>query len=158
MSDITTRYELPAGGITLLGYVVRRMHKTHLLASVPSLLAMQKTGEALARVALYSVACATSYGRAYYQPEFNRPGAEVTETDPQTGAIVRAKLEATSPAYHITYYVTLTNGDLFTGSEKITGTTVGLRGLGMPAPTQFHFASGDYQAELTGILVSELAL
>jgi hypothetical protein len=50
------------------------------------------------------------------------------------------------------------NGDTFTGSEEITGTTVGLRGLGMPAPSKFTFTSGEYSAELTGIITSELAL
>ena len=50
------------------------------------------------------------------------------------------------------------NGDVFSGSEEITGTTVGLRGLGMPAPSKFNFKSGGYSADLTGILTSELAL
>jgi len=50
------------------------------------------------------------------------------------------------------------NGDTFTGSEEITGTTVGLRGLGMPAPSKFTFTAGEYRAELTGIITSELAL
>ena len=50
------------------------------------------------------------------------------------------------------------NGDTFKGSEEITGTTVGLRGLGMPAPSRFTFTSGEYTAELTGIITSELAL
>ena len=31
----TTRYELPPVGITLLGYIVRRMHKTQWLIPVP---------------------------------------------------------------------------------------------------------------------------
>ncbi|HUM27002.1 MAG TPA: hypothetical protein PKN81_12285, partial [Anaerolineales bacterium] len=38
------------------------------------------------------------------------------------------------------------------------GTTVGLRGLGMPAPSKFTFTSGGYTAELSGVLTSELAL
>jgi hypothetical protein len=50
------------------------------------------------------------------------------------------------------------NGDTFKGSEEITGTTVGLRGLGMPAPSRFTFTSGEYSADLTGIITSELAL
>jgi hypothetical protein len=49
-------------------------------------------------------------------------------------------------------------GDSFAGSEEITGTTVGLRGLGMPAPSRFTFTSGEYSAELTGVITSELAL
>ena len=49
------------------------------------------------------------------------------------------------------------HGDLFSGDEDITGTTVSLRGLGMPAPSKFQFRSDGYEANLTGILTSELA-
>jgi len=158
MIDNITRYELPPTGITLLGYVVRRMHKTQWLMSVRALLAENKSSEALAQVAMYAVTSSTSFGRAYYQPQFNSKGAEVTEADPQTGAVVTAKLVATSPSYFITYTAAMPNGDQFSGSEEITGTTVGLRGLGMPAPSKFKFTSGNYTVELTGILTSELAL
>lgn len=158
MSDDTTRYELPPTGITLLGYVVRRMHKTDLLTPVPSLLAEKKSGDALAQIAMYAVTSSTSFGRAYYQPQFNSAGAEISEADPATGAIVTAKLVSTSPHYLITYSATMTNGDVFSGSEEITGTTVGLRGLGMPAPSKFKFTSGSYSTELMGLLTSELAL
>ena len=158
MSDSITRYELPPAGITLLGYVVRRMHKTYLLLPVPALLAENKSKESLAQVAKYAVTSSTSFGRAYYQPQFNSAGAEISEADPNTGAIVTAKLVSTSPHYFITYTAAMPNGDLFSGSEEITGTTVGLRGLGMPAPSKFNFKSGEYTAELTGLLTSELAL
>ena len=158
MTDNITRYELPPAGITLLGYVVRRMHKTRWLMPIPDLIAEKKTEQALAHVAMYSVTSSTSFGRAYYQPQFNSTGAEVSEPDPLTGAIVTAKLISTSPHYLITYTATMPNGDVFSGSEEITGTTVGLRGLGMPAPSKFNFTSGAYTAELTGILTSELAL
>jgi hypothetical protein len=158
MPNSTTRYELPSEGITLLGYVVRRMHKTQWLISVPALLAKNKHSDALAQVAMYAVTSSTSFGRAYYQPQFNSTGAEVSEADPMTGAMVTAKLVSTSPHYLITYIAAIPNGDNFSGSEEITGTTVGLRGLGMPAPSKFNFKSGDYTAELTGILTSELAL
>ncbi len=158
MSDITTRYELPPAGITLLGYVVRRMHKTQWLTSISALLAENKSSEALAQVAKYAVTSSTSFGPAYYQPQFNSVGAEVNEADPQTGAMVTAKLISTSPHYLISYTAVMPNGDVFSGSEEITGTTVGLRGLGMPAPSKFNFTSGSYSAELTGILTSELAL
>jgi hypothetical protein len=153
-----TRYELPPDGITLLGYVVRRMHKTEWLQHVPDLIAGGNTDEALACVAMYAVKSSTSFGPAYYQPRFNQTGAEVSEPDPATGAQVRAKLEASSPTYRISYAATLQDGTAFTGSEEIQGTTVGLRGLGMPAPSKFHFQSGSYTADLTGILTSELAL
>ncbi len=158
MPDNITRYELPPTGITLLGYVVRRMHKTQWLMSVPALLAENKSNEALAQIALYAVTSSTSFGRAYYQPQFNSAGAEISEADSTTGAIVTAKLVSTSPHYLITYTAAMPNGDIFSGSEEITGTTVGLRGLGMPAPSKFNFKSGTYTAELTGVLTSELAL
>ena len=158
MPENITRYELPPAGITLLGYVVRRMHKTRWLMSIPELIAAGKTEQALANIAMYAVTSSTSFGRAYYQPQFNSTGAEISEPDPLTGANVTAKLISTSPHYLITYTATMPNGDIFSGSEEITGTTVGLRGLGMPAPSKFNFTSGTYTAELTGILTSELAL
>jgi hypothetical protein len=158
MSNDTTRYELPPQGITLLGYVVRRMHKTHLLMSVPTLLAESKNSQALTQVAIYAVTSSTSFGRAYYQPQFNSNGTEVSEADPNTGAIVTAKLVSTSPHYLITYTAIMPCGDIFSGSEEITGTTVGLHGLGMPAPSKFIFKSGDYEVDLAGLLTSELAI
>jgi hypothetical protein len=158
MSNSITRYELPPAGITLLGYVVRRMHKTQWLTLVPELISAGKADEALAQVAMYAVTSSTSFGRAYYQPQFDSVGTEVSEADPMTGAIVKAKLEASSPTYRISYSAILLNGDIFSGNEEITGTTVGLRGLGMPAPSKFNFKSGNYSADLTGILTSELAL
>ena len=158
MPENITRYELPPAGITLLGYVVRRMHKTRWLMSIPELIAAGKTEQALSNIAMYAVTSSTSFGRAYYQPQFNSTGAEISEPDPLTGANVTAKLISTSPHYLITYTATMPNGDIFSGSEEITGTTVGLRGLGMPAPSKFNFTSGAYTAELTGVLTSELAL
>ncbi len=138
----STRYELPPEGITLLGYVVRRMHKTEWLLHVPDLIAVGSTDEALACVAMYAVRSSTSFGPAYYQPRFNSTGEEVSEPDPATGAPVRAKLESSSPTYRISYSATLTDDTLFTGSEEIQGTTIGLRGLGMPAPSQIPFSIG----------------
>jgi hypothetical protein len=158
MSDNITGYELPPAGITLLGYVARRMHKTQWLMSVPALLAENKSDEALAQVAMYAVTSSTSFGRAYYQPQFNSVGAEISEADPLTGAMVTTRLVSTFPHYLITYTAVMPNGSIFSGNEEISGTTVGLRGLGMPAPSKFNFKSGDYTAELTGLLTSELAL
>ena len=160
MPTETTRYELPPEGISLLGYIVRRMHKTEWLTEVPALLAAGSGAAALEKVGMYAVACSTSYGRAYYQPRFNRVGESIEEKDPATGALVRATLESDSPHYDIRYSATLPNGDTFSGGEQITGTTVGLRGLGMPAPSRFQFTSqsGEYQAALMGLITSELAL
>lgn len=152
------RYELPPEGITLLGYVVRRMHKTDWLAKAVDLLAKNKKAEALEAIAMYAVSSSTSFGRAYYQPQFNRTGEIVQERDPFTNALVSAKLESSSPAYHITYTASLNSGETFHGSETILGTTIGLRGLGMPAPSTFVFKAADYEAEFTGTITSELAL
>ena len=154
----TARYELPPEGITLLGYIVRRMHKTDWLAKVPALLAEGQIAKALEYAAVYAATSSTSFGRAYYQPQFNRTGEVISEADPITGAIVTARLDSNSPQYNISYEAIMSNGDAFKGSEIITGTTVGLRGLGMPAPSKFTFTSGDYTAEFNGILTSELAL
>lgn len=157
-STETTRYELPPDGTSLLGYIVRRMHKTAWLAPVPKLISQGQSDKALEHIAIYAAVSATSYGRAHYQPSFNATGDSVSEPDPATGAQVTARLDSRLPHYHISYDVIMPDGDTFNGSEEITGTTVGLRGLGMPAPSQFTFTSGDYQADLTGIITSELAL
>lgn len=157
-SQPVTRYELPPQGITLLGYIVRRMHKTALLLPVPPALAAEDYVTALGHVAHYAVAASVSYGPAYYQPNFNRAGERVSESDPATGALVSATLESVSPHYRISYEATLPGGAHFRGTETILGTTVGLQGLGMPAPSQFAYTYGDYAATLTGTLTSELAL
>ena len=158
MSIDIMRYELPSEGISLLGYIVRRMHKTELLAKIPALLKDGQTKQALESVAMYAVTSSTSFGRAYYQPRFNRVGESIEENDPATGAVIHATLVSDSPQYHITYTVMMPNGDVFSGSENITGTTVGLRGLGMPAPSKFNFKSGEYSVDVTGVLTSELVL
>jgi hypothetical protein len=154
----TARYELPPEGITLLGYIVRRMHKTEWLAKVPAALAEGQTTKALEYAAVYAATSSTSFGRAYYQPQFNHAGEVISEADPVTGAMITATLNSTSPHYDISYQAVMPNGDTFKGSETITGTTVGLRGLGMPAPSKFTFTSGNYTAEFNGIITSELAL
>ena len=154
----TTRYELPSEGISLLGYVVRRMHKTEWLAKVPTALKDGQTIKALEYAAVYAATSSTSFGRAFYQPQFNRTGEVINEADPTTGAMITARLESNSPHYHITYEAVMPNRDNFRGSETITGTTIGLRGLGMPAPSKFTFTSGNYSAEFSGIITSELAL
>ena len=154
----TTRYELPPEGTTLLGYIVRRMHKTEWLAKASDMLRDGQSPRALEFAAVYAATSSTSYGPAFYQPQFNRVGESVSESDPVTGAIVTARLESNSPHYHITYEALMPNRDSFRGSETITGTTIGLRGLGMPAPSQFTFTSGGYHAKFTGVITSELAL
>jgi len=144
-------YELPPKGISLLGYVVRRMHKTAWLNPIRDMLAHSKTADALARIAMYAVAASTSFAPVYYQPRFNAVGERISEPDPETSAAVWSELKSSSPTYKISCAASLPNGDLFSGEEDITGTTVGLRGFGMPAPSKFHFRSDAYVAYLTGI-------
>jgi hypothetical protein len=155
-----TRYELPEGGTSLLGYVVRRMHKTERLEAALRHLEAGRRAEALLDIALYAAASSTSFGPAFYQPTFNDVGEEVSEPDPATGAAVSATLVGRSPHYDIRTEVRLKGGAHFNGREKILGTTFGVRGLGMPAPSQFEFATADnaYVVRLTGTLTSELAL
>ncbi len=154
----TLRYELPPEGQSLLGYVVRRMHKTEWLVPVAGLIASGDSAKALERIAVYAIAASTSFGRAFYQPAFNAVGETQSEPDPATGALVTARLEARDPHYRISYTAQMPDGSTFSGSEEITGTTVGLKGLGMPAPARFLFRLGTYEAELTGVITSELAL
>jgi len=154
----TVRYELPPEGISLLGYIVRRMHKTEWLAKAAQFLAENNTQKALEHIAVYAATSSTSFGRAYYQPQFNRAGETIREADPVTGAMVTAKLKNTTPHYDISYQAVMPNGDTFLGSEIITGTTVGFRGLGMPAPSKFKFESASYTAEFEGVITSELGL
>ena len=128
------------------------------MPKVPSALAEGKPAKALEYAAVYAATSSTSFGRAYYQPDFNQAGEILSEADPVTGAIITARLESTSPHYRISYEAVMKNGDTFKGTETITGTTIGLRGLGMPAPSKFTFTSGDYIAEFEGLITSELAL
>lgn len=153
-----TRYELPRGGATLLGYVVRRMHKTQLLAPVPAQLRAGRPDQALIQVALYAAGASASYGPAYYQPEFDAVGAQAVEADPVTGAEVQARLTAVRPHFQIAYAALLAGVGRFAGEETITGTTVGLTGLGMPAPARLSFTSADgaYTVALAGTITSEL--
>lgn len=154
----TLRYELPPEGATLLGYIVRRMHKTEWLAKASEQLNQKHTAGALEAAAIFAASSSTSFGRAYYQPRFNQIGETIQERDPATGALVSAKLEGSTPHYRISSLATMNNGDTFSGSETILGTTIGFRGLGMPAPSEFTFKAGSYQADFKGIITSELAL
>lgn len=158
MLKATLRYELPPEGQSLLGYIVRRMHKTEWLVPVAGLIAAGDSARALEWIAMYAIAASTSFGRAFYQPAFNVVGETESEPDPATGALVTAMLEARDPHYRISYAARMPDGSVFSGSEEITGTRIGLKGIGMPAPSRFRFQSGTYEAELTGIVTSELAL
>lgn len=152
------RYETPPQGISITGYIVRRMHKTRLMEDIEDL-CIDDPQLALSRFGVYAAAAGTSWGPALYQPRFDRPGTLITEKDPETGAVVTVKQLEGKQHYAFSYEVQFPGGGRLVGSEKILGTTVGFRGLGMPAPSHFEFtnATGLYQANATGILHSELA-
>ena len=153
----TTRYELPQGGISLLGYVVRRMHKTAWLSAIPRLVQAGDLPLALAHVGVYALVAATSYGKAHYQPRFDREGDCVAESDPETGADLEARVLATRPRLAIRADVKMPDGATLTTSEEVIGTTVGLRGLGMPAPSVFTYKSEEWAASADGTITSELS-
>ena len=149
------QYETPREGITIGGYVARRLHKTALLKPVPELL-KNDSARALAQIALYAAAASTSFGPAMYQPDSDPVGAVIETRDPETDARVTVTCDGD---FRFSYRVEMDGVGVLSGEETITGTTVGLRGLGMPAPTRFTFTAeqGDYRADIIGIITSELA-
>lgn len=151
-------YELPEQGTSLTEWVARRLHKTELLADLARFLP-QATPAALAHLGLYAAAASASFGPARYQPRWDAPGRAVSLRDPVTNALTHVVFEGNDPHLRFRYDITLPNGDRLSGHEEITGTTIGLRGLGMPAPSRFQFTSADgaYQAEALGVITSELA-
>jgi hypothetical protein len=154
-SKTRMQYETPREGITIGGYVARRLHKTALLKSIPGLLC-DDSARALAQIALYVAAASTSFGPAMYQPDSDAVGTVIETRDPETNARVVVTCEGN---LRFSYRVEMDGVGVLSGEETITGTTVGLRGLGMPAPTTFAFAAeqGNYRADMMGIITSELA-
>ena len=154
-SKTRMQYETPREGITIGGYVARRLHKTVLLKPVPDFL-KDDSARALAQIALYAAAASTSFGPAMYQPDSDPEGAAFETRDPETNARVVVTYQGN---LRFSYRVELDGVGTLSGVETITGTTVGLRGLGMPAPTTFKFAAaeGNYHANIMGIITSELA-
>ena len=105
--------------------------------------------------AIYAAAASTSFGPAMYQPDWDSVGTVIETIDPETQARVTVTCEGNS---RFSYRIEMKSVGVLSGAETITGTTVGLRGLGMPAPTTFKFVSepGDYRAEIIGLMTSEL--
>ena len=151
-------YELPEQGTSITEWVARRLHKTEILTGMAAQLP-HAPAAALAHFGLYAAAASSSYGPARYQPRFDAIGRTVDLFDPTTGALTHVVFERNTPYLRFSYRITLAGVGEISGHEEITGTTVGLRGLGMPAPSVFHFASadGDYKADAVGIITSELA-
>lgn len=152
------QYELPPEGISLLGYVVRRLHKTELLASVPHLLSQGNVMSALLAIAHYTAASSVTFGKLYYEPRRDRPGTIRTENDPQTGAQVTAVLESSSPDICLAYDVNLLSGGFFHGRETNSDASVSLRGWVHTVACQFQFHHPDpqYTATISGNILREI--
>ena len=91
-SEKRMEYETPRGGVTIGGYVARRLHKTSLLVPVPELIRTDRA-RVLAQVALYAAAASTSFGAAKYQPASDPVGAVIDTVDPETDARVTVTCE-----------------------------------------------------------------
>ncbi len=154
----STRYELPAGGISTLGYVVRRMHKTAWLEGVPRHVQDGDAALALARVGVYALVALTSFGPVRHRARSNRPGDVEGGIDPVTGAVVSARAIARNPRTVIRSSVAMPDGATATGSEEARGWTVSFKGIGTPAAVRFSYRSRDYEATLEGVMTREMTI
>ena len=93
---------------------------------------------ALVCFAYYCVAASTTYGSGYQQPIFT-DDLTVEERDRETGVVVRATNTGGRREIAAKISATLPKIGLYESSERVLGTTVGIRGLGMPAPSTFAF-------------------
>lgn len=163
--DARAAYE--THGVSLVRYLARRTAKTRLLLELRDLLPgdgrPQDADRALAVFGVFCAAAAASFGRGYRQPSFDASGTEIEERDHETGARIVASLDGRGPGSSLRLSV---SADLeavgrFEGREEILGTTVGLRGLGMPAPSRFAFATVEplapWSATAVGTMTAELA-
>jgi hypothetical protein len=164
VGDARAAYE--TRGVSLVRYLARRTAKTRLLLELPDLLPAEgeaRPARALAAFGMYCAAAAASFGRGYRQPTFDPTGTELTEIDPETGARIVARLEGRGPGSRIRLAVDveLPGIGTFEGREEITGTTLGLRGLGMPAPSRFVLRTASplapWEATAVGLITAELA-
>jgi hypothetical protein len=154
MAGADTRYELPRERISLLGYLCRRAHKTAILIDAAEHLRLGDTAATLLAVGRYAAAASVSYGRAYYQPASSEVGEVYREADPATGIEVATELLSRRP---LRSRMTVDGrGWSMMLDEEIAGTTFGFGTLGMPAPSTFTFAAGDYTANAVGIVTTEL--
>lgn len=163
--DARAAYE--THGVSLVRYLARRTAKTRLLLDLVDALPgggrPADHARALAVFGAFCAAAAASFGRGYRQPSFDATGTEIVETDPETGARIVARLDGRGPGSRLRLSVA---GELpgvarFLGREEILGTTVGVHGLGMPAPSVFELATlgplAPWSAQAIGTITAELA-
>lgn len=163
--DARAAYE--THGTSLVRYVARRTAKTRLLLELAD--ALPGDGRpldptrALAIFGVYAAAAAASFGRGYRQPTFDATGTEIVELDPETGARIVARLDGRGPGARLRLSVTADVPGIgrLAAREEITGTTVGVHGLGMPAPSTFELATvqplAPWSAHAAGTISAELA-
>jgi len=166
-ADARADYETE--GTTFLQYLARRAAKTVMLEPLQQLLAVRRSGgpipaAALVCFAYYAVAASTSYGRGYRQPNFSSESSAV-ERDRERDSVVTAR--SVGPRSDLAAEITAEVKGIgrFVGNERILGTTVGLRGLGMAAPSQFSFETTRgrgapllaWRGEARGTVTTELA-
>jgi hypothetical protein len=138
------RAEYETYGTSFLQYLARRAAKSSILLPLRELLAVRRGGgpeyaAALACFAYYAVAASTTYGKGYRQPAFTVE-RRIEERDRQTGAVITVRNMGEERTIAAEVDLALPGIGQFRGSERILGTTVGLRGLGMAAPSTFTFA------------------
>lgn len=166
-ADARADYE--TDGTTFLQYLARRAAKTVILEPLQQLLAVKRPGgpipaAALVCFAYYAVAASTSYGRGYRQPTFSSHRS-ATEQDRETSAVITATSIGARGDLAAEITAEVAGIGRFVGKERILGTTVGLRGLGMAAPSQFSFETAQgrgatllaWRGEARGTVTTELA-
>ena len=166
-ADARADYE--TDGTTFLQYLARRAAKTIILEPLQQLLAVKRPGgpipaAALVCFAYYAVAASTSYGRGYRQPIFSSERS-ATEKDRETSAVITATSVGARGNLAAEITAEVAGIGRFVGNERILGTTVGLRGLGMAAPSQFSFETAPgrgatllaWRGEARGTVTTELA-
>jgi len=166
--DARATYE--TSGTSFLQYLARRAAKSRILLPLGTLLRSDRAGGpefagALVCFAYYCVAASTTYGSGYQQPSFTDEQI-VEELDRETGVAVRATNTGGRREIAAKISATLPKIGLYESSERVLGTTVGIRGLGMPAPSIFSFevdASGRraglaaWRGTARGTITTELA-
>jgi hypothetical protein len=156
-----TQYELPPEGISLLGYVVRRWHKTELLGQLPQLLAQggeTKQRLALLQVAHYAAASLVTFGSLFYEPVLDAVGSRRMEADPQTGAEVTAVLESIHPAQVCYTEVALPWGGWVHGRETTQHNQVNLHGWihSVTCDLDFYHPTPHFTSHIRGNLIREI--
>lgn len=166
--DARAAYE--THGTTFLQYLARRAAKCRILTPLSMLLDEDRSGGpefagALACFAYYTAAASTTFGTGYRQPEFTNEQT-VEERDPESGALISVTNAGAGREIAAKIRVALPKVGVYESSERVLGTTVGFRGLGMPAPSTFSFdvdASGRraglaaWRGTARGTVTTELA-